>query len=60
MRQMSFSRLIRCAVAGVLLGGALHAQSSTNVSDARYAHLARGVNMDDWFEYGSPLTASNT
>ena len=21
----------------------------------RYAHLARGVNMDDWFEYGSPL-----
>ncbi len=31
------------------------------VSDARYAHLARGVNLTRWFQYGSriPITAAD-
>jgi aryl-phospho-beta-D-glucosidase BglC (GH1 family) len=52
----SLSRLIRFAAFVCVLAPVILAQSATNVSDARYAHLARGVNMDDWFEYGSPLT----
>jgi endoglucanase len=33
----------------------------TSVSEARYAHLARGVNLTRWFQYGSsiPITAAD-
>ena len=35
--------------------------AGTTVSDARYAHLARGVNLTRWFQYGSsiPITAAD-
>lgn len=44
--------------AAVLPGQFASAQS---VSDARYAHLARGVNLTRWFQYGSriPITTAD-
>src|SRR5665213_3670143 len=39
--------------AGLLTAANLLAQSP--VSDARYAHLARGVNLTRWFQYGSRI-----
>jgi endoglucanase len=45
--------------AGLLAAANLFAQSP--VSDARYAHLARGVNLTRWFQYGSriPITTAD-
>ena len=45
-----------CLLAGLLATAMLRGQSS--VSDARYAHLARGINLTRWFQYGSriPIT----
>ena len=45
--------------AGLLAAAKLFGQSP--VSDARYAHLARGVNLTRWFQYGSrvPITATD-
>jgi endoglucanase len=40
---------------GVVVVCSLHGQVvGTSVSDARYAHLARGVNISSWFQY-TPL-----
>ena len=41
----------RFAAVALLFGCSLGAAP---VSDARYAHLARGVNLTRWFQYGSP------
>ncbi len=45
--------------AGLLAAANLPGQSP--VSDARYAHLARGVNLTRWFQYGSriPITTAD-
>jgi hypothetical protein len=52
----TFARLIPLLLFAV---GLLPAQSA--VSDARYAHLARGVNLTRWFQYGGrqPVTESD-
>jgi hypothetical protein len=53
---MSF---FRAAVVAFVCSAAAFAQSA--VTDARYAHLARGVNLTRWFQYGSriPITAED-
>jgi hypothetical protein len=35
--------------------------AATTVSDSRYAHLARGINLTRWFQYGGrvPITAAD-
>lgn len=45
--------------AGLLAAANLLGQSA--VTDARYAHLARGINLTRWFQYGShiPITAKD-
>jgi endoglucanase len=50
---------MRFAAAALLSCALLFGQSA--VSDARYAHLARGVNLTRWFQYGSriPITAAD-
>ena len=47
----------RLTLLTIALATLLVAQS-TGVTDARYAHLARGVNMDNWFEYPGTLSVS--
>jgi endoglucanase len=49
----------RWFVAILLANATLLAQSS--VTETRYAHLARGVNLTRWFQYGSriPITAAD-
>jgi endoglucanase len=49
----------RGAVLAFVCSAAACAQSA--VTDARYAHLARGVNLTRWFQYGSriPITATD-
>ncbi len=51
--------LVRFSLLSLLMLGPLLAR--TTVSDARYAHLARGVNLTRWFQYGSsiPITAAD-
>ncbi len=51
--------LARYCLFALLTVAALAAK--TTVSDARYAHLARGVNLTRWFQYGSsiPITAAD-
>jgi endoglucanase len=60
-------RCYRCLPAALLCCAVASGQSSagtlagTSVSDARYAHLARGVNLTRWFQYGGriPITAAD-
>ncbi len=53
------SALARWLLAGLLGTALLYGQAP--VSDARYAHLARGVNLTRWFQYGSriPITTAD-
>ncbi len=42
----------------ILLLAATAVAQPSGVTDARYAHLARGVNLNNWFQYGSPLVVT--
>jgi aryl-phospho-beta-D-glucosidase BglC (GH1 family) len=52
--------MLRWILSTLALAASLLAQS-TGVTDARYAHLARGVNMNNWFQPGTavPVGASD-
>ncbi|HWE48658.1 MAG TPA: cellulase family glycosylhydrolase [Bryobacteraceae bacterium] len=55
---MTFRFNVFCCLAGLAL---FSAPAPAQVSDARYAHLARGVNLTRWFQYGGyiPVTATD-
>ena len=42
-------------IPAILMLAAFAAAQPSGVTDARYAHLARGVNINNWFQYGSAL-----
>jgi aryl-phospho-beta-D-glucosidase BglC (GH1 family) len=44
----------------LLLPAVVGSAQPTGVTAARYAPLARGVNMDNWFEYGSPFIVTGS
>ncbi len=43
----------------ILVLTAVAAAQPAGVTEARYAHLARGVNLNNWFQYGSPLVVTS-
>lgn len=51
-RKLLMLLLALILVAGVVPFGAATAQDAPGVSDARFARLARGVNLPFWFWYG--------